>query len=427
MDQPKVTTPDAPINNNPQSVPEGLPVLENKRIVTHTMKEDIARIGGVSTAKTGAEEPPVKPFSEQIPPPPMPPMPSLKDTYQEPMDNSLLERDQPFSLPGEENKEEAPKQFRISIPPAKSNFNAITIILVAVLAVLIAGGGFGYWWFFIKSADTPSETIEEPAPPAPVAPKPIAPPPPPPPEPEPEPIPPPEPITPATTTPPVITPPVATSTVPVATSTPPIAEPALPTSVINTDQTIVIELSGNNILEKSQSASTSAEIIRQIKEKNTKITSYKSVIRYPVKLSLTKEKRFANSQETAQLLGLAMPADFWKSADALELISYKNGNVFRYGFVAGISNKETAKQTAEKWQPTMLDDLKSLYIEKSYVKPTEITFFENSYLDFYKRYVNMPLPDVSLDYAISDKYFIVATSKEMIYAALDKTKTTILK
>ena len=75
----------------------------------------------------------------------------------------------------------------------------------------------------------------------------------------------------------------------------------------------------------------------------------------------------------------------------------------------------------------MLDDLNSLYIDKAYVKPAVITFSENSYLDFYKRYINMPMPDVSLDYAISDKYFVVATSKEMIYAALDKTQTALAK
>ena len=81
MDQPKVTVPNTPAPSlSPQGVPPtGLPVLENKKIVTHTMKEDIARIGGVSGAPIGTEEKTVKPFSENIPPPPLPPAPSGKD------------------------------------------------------------------------------------------------------------------------------------------------------------------------------------------------------------------------------------------------------------------------------------------------------------------------------------------------------------
>ena len=415
MDQPKVTMPTAPAPSlNPQGIPPaGLPVLENKKIVTHTMKEDIARIGGVSGAPIGTEEKTVKPFSENIPPPPLPPMPSGKDVFQESMEDIPIERDQPISFPGAEEAGQTPKQFKIFIPPPKRGFNAVTIILISVLVLLIAGGGFGYWWFFIKPAGAPAETITEPTPPPPPVPEsiPIIPTPPPQPEPEPE----PEPIP-----PPVITPPMATSTPPViATSTPPIAEPTLPQAIINVDQTIVLEL--------TSSTTTTADIAKQIKEKNAKITSYKAVIRYPIKLTLAKEKKYASAQETADLMGLKVPADFWKNINELELIGYKNGGIFRYGLATRTSNKEALKQVSEKWQTTMLDDLNSLYIDKAYVKPAVITFSENSYLDFYKRYINMPMPDVSLDYAISDKYFIVATSKEMIYAALDKTQTALAK
>ena len=419
MDQPKVPSSAATVPGlSPQGVPPtGLPVLENKKIVTHTMKEDIARIGGVSGAPIGTEEKAVKPFSENIPPPPLPPTPQGKDAFQESIEEIPIERDQPVLLPGAEDTGQAPKQFKIFIPPPKKVFNSVTIALISVLILLIAGGGLGYWWFFIKSAGAPAETTEEPPPPLSAPePKPIMPTPPsqPEPEPEPEPLPPPVIVPPVATT----TPPVATSTTPIiATSTlPSIAEPTLPQAIIGADQTIVIEL--------ASSTATTAEIVKQIKEKNAKITSYKAIIRYPIKLTLAKEKKYTSAQETADLMGLKIPADFWKNIDGLELIGYKNGGVLRYGLAARTINKEALKQVSEKWQPTMLDDLNSLYIDKAYVKPAVITFSENSYLDFYKRYINMPMPDVSLDYAISDKYFIVATSKEMIYAALDKTKAS---
>src|SRR3990167_10829613 len=113
MDQPKVTMPTAPAPSlNPKGIPPaGLPVLENKKIVTHTMKEDIARIGGVSGAPIGTEEKTVKPFSENIPPPPLPPTPSGKDVFQEPLEGIGIERDQPISFPGAEEAGQTPKQI----------------------------------------------------------------------------------------------------------------------------------------------------------------------------------------------------------------------------------------------------------------------------------------------------------------------------
>ena len=79
---------------------------------------------------------------------------------------------------------------------------------------------------------------------------------------------------------------------------------------------------------------------------------------------------------------------------------------------------------AGNWQSATLTDLKPLYIEKTYTLPTKLMFAEKSYFDFHKRYINLPTPDVSLDYAISSDYFVVATSKDMVYSFLAKIKGT---
>ena len=92
----------------------------------------------------------------------------------------------------------------------------------------------------------------------------------------------------------------------------------------------------------------------------------------------------------------------------------------RYGFASAISNKTTVKSAALAWEPAMLTDLTGLYIEKMYEKPADTSFSTNTYGSFYKRYVNMPSPDISLDWAVSNTHFIVATSKDMIFALLDK-------
>lgn len=401
------------ISQKPGVPPEGLPVLENKKIITHTMSEDVARAQGqkdgiVEDQSAQAQ----KPFSANIPPPPLPPSagkPAPQDTFREPIDEMLVERDQPIPIPGASGEEPSQKQFKIYIPQKKNGFNATTIVLIAVLALLIAGGGFGYYWFFIKEAAAPAVTIEEPTPPVPIPPEPQLVTPTPAPQPEPEPTPPLPP--PATSTPPV-----ATSTPPVIEPTPqPIPEPTVPAAIAALDKDIIIEITK---IDK-------VSALEKIKLENAKIIQNKATIRYAFKLSNDKEKRFLTARETAQMLALALPQDLWQSTDGLDLIAYKNGRSMRYGLIMRAkNNKDQIKTFAGKWEATMLDDLAALYIEKTYIKPAAIAYSENTYLDFYKRYINMPLPDVSLDYAISDKYFAVATSKEMIYVILDKTKAT---
>lgn len=419
MDQQNTTLSDANTSQKTDIPPEGLPVLENKKIITHTMKEDVALAHGQKSEIAGDQsEQTQKPFSADIPPPPLPPSankPLQQDTFREPIDEMPMERDQPIPIPGASDEKPSQKQFKIYIPKQKRNFNATTIILIAVLTLLIAGGGFGYYWFFIREAAAPVATNTEPTPPVLMPePQPIIPTPTPP-------QPKPTPIQPEPTPPPPL--PIATSTPPIATSTPPVVvpapapipEPTIPSAIIVLDKNIIIEIPK---MDK-------ALAIEKLKTENAKITQNKATIRYAFKISNDKEKRFLTAQETTQMLALALPQEIWQSTDGFDLMSYKNGRSIRYGLIARAkNNKDQIKIAVGKWEATMLDDLAPLYIEKAYVKPAVIAYSENTYLDFYKRYINMPLPDVSLDYAVSDKYFAVTTSKEMIYAILDKTKAT---
>lgn len=408
-------------------VPGELPVVGERSVFTHTMQEDVAR-AKADPSRMAKEEAGKKPFAEYIPPPPAPPVEksapasaasaAKKDAYQEAIGPAPLERDQPFSFP-EENKppaDNAAAPFQIYIPPKRGAFQASTAILLAVLLLLIAGGGFGYWWFFMKTAQ-PQETIQTPEPPPepePV-PMPVI-------EPQPEPLPPvviPEPQP----EPPPIEP-AATSTPPAVESAPvmppppqepqPVPEPASPQAVMPLDLTVTIEI------EKTDKAL----FLGKLAAENAKITAQKATLRYLVKLSSETEKRYLSLSEIGALLGFTVPETLAPSSARSDFIGYKSTGAFRYGFAASVSQKESMKTAAMTWERTMLNDLKGLYVQKQYVKPAHPVFSENTYANFFKRYINMPLPDVSLDWAISDNYFIAATSKEMIYAVLDAAQSS---
>lgn len=404
-------------NPSEGGAPGELPVVGEKKFFTHTMQGDVARakMDPASFAKEVAAK---KPFSEYIPPVSTPQEPQISDKFRESIED-IPGRDQPFPLPDMKPEGESDQPFQIRIPQKRSTANITTIILAVVLLVLIAGGGAAYWWFFMKTA--PAQVVVQipeqktPSQPQPTPITPIQP------EPEPEPIIPivepviiPEPI--ATTTEPTIIPePVATTTPPVVTPPPaPIqaSEPAAPDAVIALDHTAVIEIAK---LDKTL-------LLERINAENAKVTGEKATIRYTVKFVTESEKRFLTGAETAQLLGLSVPADLLKLMSASELVGYKSNASFRYGFVGAIQNNTLVKSTALAWENTMLDDLAALYIEKTYQKPETVAFSTNTYFAFYKRFINMPEPDVSLDWAVSSRYFVVSTSKEMIYAILDKAR-----
>ena len=396
---------DSPANG----VPGELPVVGEKKFFTHTMQEDVAR-AKMDPASFIKEIAAKKPFSEYIPPVSTPKEPAGTDKFRESIEN-IPGRDQPVSLPDENPLGQDDQPFQIRVPQKRSSTNATTLILMMVLLVLVAGGGAAYWWFFMR---TPVEQVvvkipeqkvipaPQPAPVIPVQPEP---------EPEPQPEPEPEPI--ATTTAPIIPPaPIATTTAPVITPPAQIIEPATPEAVITLDRLVTIELAK---LEK-------ALLLEKIAGENAKIKEGKATIRYVIKLVTGTEKRFLTGDETAKLLGLSVPADLVKLMSASELISYKSGTSFRYGLAGAIQNKTSVQTAALAWEKTMLNDLAPLYIEKTYQTPDPIVFSENTYSDFFKRFINMPQPDVSLDWAASSRYFVIATSKEMIYAILDKAR-----
>lgn len=379
----KSTPPEPPKVPTP---PGALPVVENAEILTHTMKEDILKTQGMGGVRN---EPPKKtPFSEDIPAPPLPPNmrqdKSQPDMYMESVESEHA-KIETIPMPPEAQGEDEQK-LKIFIPLQKRNLSVSTIILSAILVLLIASGAMGYYFFFIKDQLASEQvSIETPIP----APAPI-PQPAPQPEPAPEPIPEPQPTP--------------------EPEPQPIPEPPAPQAIAPLDQTVIIEIGDLSVQALSS----------RFAGENAKIAGDKVTLRYLIKLSTESEKRFLTPKEWTAMLGLKLPADFWQYASGMDLVGYKSGNVWRYGLIAKTNNKDKVKEIADNWQNIILTDLKSLYIEKMYAPPTKLVFSENAYFDFYKRYINLPTPDISLDYAVSVDYFVIATSKEMIYALLAK-------
>ena len=399
-----------------KTTPKDLPVFGDKEVETHTMQQDLQKDSGdlkdgtgmlapddTQAPKSQIPTPPKPPFSPQIPPmkkssmfdkfrKPKSAAPDISnvETFKDMVPKATTDGDETkidIPKPAPETKEETewkpsvPQQkLDIKIPDQASKLPMIITFVIVVL-VIASIAGFAYYWFFMKTpapTTTPEETTQ------------------------PEVVEIPEPVVEE----PVVKEPIVEE--PVVT----IPEPEVPESTLNFTQTIITTSN-----QRSQT-----EFINNLRADSRSIVGDGTVTRHLLKVSNEQEKTFLLNRELLNTLNLSVPSNVLANITSLELISYKIDNSVRYGLIANINNKEAVLANTKAWGLQSLQDLKQLFMGEPITIPENPTFAENTYLEFDKRYINLLTPEISLDFAVSDDYLIVATSKDMVMAAILQTQ-----
>ncbi|MEK7452774.1 MAG: hypothetical protein AAB614_00915 [Patescibacteria group bacterium] len=400
--------------------PNNLPILDDKKIETHTMQQDLQH-PNLKKSSSSSDVFDVATPSEKtkIPEPPKPPTftsdlgikkPSPFDRFKKPQD---LEKEgvdmsklremipktsdqsnmikQPSmevtnsTLPPmpSEIKPTDVRKLAIDIPGEKSK--ASLIIALALIIILVAGGaGFGYYWFFIKTTVPLEITMEE--------------------EKEnPEVVIIPEPITqePIINTEEVIPPIIII-----------IPEPATPQTDLIFKQTMITTSN-----QKDQ-----IELIKSLKADAKSIAGDGTITRHLFKISNDTEKRFIINRELLNMFEISIPETILAYIGNIEFVSYKIDNSIRYGIIANIQNKDAVMTALKNWNIDAIKELKTLFMSEPITIPESPKFSENIYLNFSKIYINLTSTDISLDFGISDKYLIIATSKDMIFGSILHTQ-----
>ncbi len=424
------------------STPSDLPVFDDKKVEIHTMQSDLNKSQSEVKEKSSlsANEQVKKDTSntsapkKEIPVPPKPPgfdpkslkseikKPSPFDKFRKPKDlkpepipekidtvskfkESLPKKTEtvdsspsgasvnsPSSV--DEQKNDILKKTETKSPdldikiPTNENKSKVVIIFSSILVVVFGLLGFGYYFVFIKKpdvemADNPSTSTQ--------------------PESEIVRVPDPEP------TPPVVDEFPVPEDIPAVVEVP---EPEEPSSVLNTDRTITTVI---NIKDTQ-------EALKSLRADSRSIVGDGILTRHLFKLVNDTENRYITGKEMFDLLGLFVPGVLWGEIGDVDFVSYKINGVLRYGFVAKISGKENIINLIDQWGVQSIDDLKQIYMGEAVVLPEDPKFSMNEYLGFDKRYINLTTPETSLDYAVSEEYLIVATSKDMVFAMILKTK-----
>ena len=173
-----------------------------------------------------------------------------------------------------------------------------------------------------------------------------------------------------------------------------------------------------------------------------------SLIYIPIKHISDTERRFISLSEIFQILqidappALLDPKNFtlyaYSPADEERELCAEAGIVDkscygpRLGIVMelwskgeGILTRDTAASVMAQWEKTIINDIRPLILTSPIIPADYIPgekFGINKYKNFDIRYKNFPIPAISIDWLISDKYLIIATSKNAARLAVDNLK-----
>lgn len=133
------------------------------------------------------------------------------------------------------------------------------------------------------------------------------------------------------------------------------------------------------------------------------------------------EQEFLSLVEIFQGLEIAVPP---YSLSELEnnytLALYSQNNKRRLILLAQIKNVNSFKEQVKFWEETMADDLKNLFLDETMEEAATSRFQDNNYKGVSIRYINFSDPNLTIDYAIVNNLFIIATSKESMYETIDR-------
>lgn len=102
------------------------------------------------------------------------------------------------------------------------------------------------------------------------------------------------------------------------------------------------------------------------------------------------------------------------------LILYSQNGKTRLGLITEIENPENLKEQLRFWEETMFNDLKNMFLGEIPGGAATSEFQDNVYKETAIRYLNLPDPDLTIDYAIVNNLFVLTTSRESMYRIIDR-------
>jgi len=136
---------------------------------------------------------------------------------------------------------------------------------------------------------------------------------------------------------------------------------------------------------------------------------------------LRNDQEFLSLSRFFQNLGIAIPPySLAQLTENYNLVLYSQNGKRRIGIIVEVQNLSTLKEQLKYWENTMVNDLKNMFLGESLPTPAISIFQDNVYRGNSIRFINFPDPELTIDYAIVNNYFILTTSRESMYGIIDR-------
>ena len=145
-----------------------------------------------------------------------------------------------------------------------------------------------------------------------------------------------------------------------------------------------------------------------------------------IKLIKQTEKEYADFDSFITISGIDIPENIQNviatssvNGDNYNLFLHNNGEENRMGLVINMGQSLDLIENLKDWENTIIDSIKPLIFKDGNLEPATEEFQDNIYKEIAMRYINLPISDLSIDYAIINNKLIITTSKDSMYAIID--------
>lgn len=187
-----------------------------------------------------------------------------------------------------------------------------------------------------------------------------------------------------------------------------VGAPEPSTSLIQVNETKTISLSTETSL---------FNLLKQEAETNQTIGTFKRIA------ILKNEQEFLSLKELFQELEIPIPPyTLLELKQDYALVLYSQAEGRRLGLIAQVKNSGNLRTQLFAWEQTMVNDFTNFYPGQSPEEPTTQAFQDAIYESITVRYINLPNPNLALNYAIKNSFLIIGTSKDIMYGIINKIK-----
>ena len=192
--------------------------------------------------------------------------------------------------------------------------------------------------------------------------------------------------------------------------------PPLPSSPVIPEPAAIIPIENKIVITYSEGEN----LLAKVETKLRRMSNLPEISRLNIK---NQNGYYLDLKDITEKLNIKIPEELAANIKDYNLLVFSlKDEGLRLGLVFEVADIKLAESYTRSWERKMKVNLRTLFLH-SYVKtPARLNFQNGVYQNVSIRYLNLPNPFVSIDYAFVGNKLIITTSKASIYKIIDIIK-----